>query len=154
MQKNKFGYTLQGIMFALSIKKDHLNHYAGACIQSWSEISNTADLQHVNFQMGRLASYTNRFCISVSNLPFCKELMYQYMLLSIMKSSVIMGTIAIVHESKYPNHEYKVTQPNRPLFLFKSIWTHPQECQEYQKNQKDTRINTLMCFCTNIQPKY
>ena len=38
-------------------------------------------------------------------------------------------------------------------FLFKSIWTRPQGCQGCQKNQKGTRINTLMCFCAYIQPK-
>ena len=99
---------MQGIYYVLSIKKSHLEKYASACIQDWGELANTADLQHVNFQMGRLASYTKRFCLSVNNLSFCKELIFQYILLSIMKSSVIMGTIAIVHQSKYPNHEFKL----------------------------------------------
>ena len=90
------------------MKKDHLGYYAEACIDSWSEIANTADLQHVNFQMGRLAAYTKRFCFHVSNLQFCKELIYQYILLSITKTSVTLGSIALVHQSKYPNHEYKL----------------------------------------------
>ena len=108
LQKNNFGHTMQGIYYVLSIKKSHLEKYASACIQDWGELANTADLQHVNFQMGRLASYTKRFCLSINNLSFCKELIFQYILLSIMKSSVIMGTIAIVHQSKYPNHEFKL----------------------------------------------
>ena len=29
----------------------------------------------------------------------------------------------------------------------------PQECQGCQKTRKDQRINILMCFCANIQPK-
>ena len=135
LQKNKFGHTMQGITFALYIKNDRLKHYAGHCIQSWSEIANTADLQHVNFQMGRLASHTNRFCISVSNLPFCKELLYQYMLLSVMKSSVIMATIAIVHESKYPNHEYKV----------EALVTEQRKSLEYD------RSSLTSVFSTNVE---
>ena len=69
----------------LAMKKNHLDYYATACIDRWSEIANVADLQHVNFQMGRLASYTKRFCISASNIPFCKELIYQYILLATVK---------------------------------------------------------------------
>jgi len=103
---------VQGIYYAISIKKQHLDRYSNACIQNWGEVANTADLQHVNFQMGRLAAYTKRFCLSVSNLPFCKELLYQYMLLSILKHSVLNGVIALVFQSKYPNHEYKLEALN------------------------------------------
>ena len=103
---------MQGIYYAISIKKQHLDRYSNACIQNWGEVANTADLQHVNFQMGRLAAYTKRFCLSVSNLPFCKELIFQYMLLSILKHSVLNGVITLVFQSKYPNHEYKLEALN------------------------------------------
>ena len=33
----------------------------------------------------------------------------------------------------------QITQPDRTLFLFKSIWTRPQGCQRCQKNRKGTR---------------
>ena len=103
---------MQGIYYAISIKKQHLDRYSNACIQNWGEVANTADLQHVNFQMGRLAAYTKRFCLSVSNLPFCKELIFQYMLLSILKHSVLNGVVTLVFQSKYPNHEYKLEALN------------------------------------------
>ena len=103
---------MQGIYYAISIKKQHLDRYSNACIQNWGEVANTADLQHVNFQMGRLAAYTKRFCLSVSNLPFCKELLFQYMLLSILKHSVSLGVATLVFQSKYPNHEYKLEALN------------------------------------------
>ena len=49
--------------------------------------------------------------------------------------------------------DYIYTQPDCTVFLFKSIWTHPQACEGCQKNLKGTRIISLMCFFANIQPK-
>ena len=37
--------------------------------------------------------------------------------------------------------------------MISSLWTRPQGCQGGQKTGKDQRINKLMCFCANIQPK-
>ena len=33
------------------------------------------------------------------------------------------------------------------------LLNHPQGCQGCQKNRKDLRFHTLMCFAANIQPK-
>ena len=46
-------------------------------------------------------------------------------------------------------HHSEITKTNTKTMIF-SLWMRPQGSQGCQKNRKNQRINTLVCFCANI----
>ena len=58
---------MRGVTAALKIKKEHLDLYRGSCINHWPEISVESDMNQINFQMGRIGAFLQRFCQSKGN---------------------------------------------------------------------------------------
>ena len=49
----------------------------------------------INFQMGRIGAFLQRFCASKDNMEFCGELLFQYALLATLRNSVSYQTIRL-----------------------------------------------------------
>ena len=99
---------IAGAKLTLEIKKKHLENYDKTCIDDWSEISHESNLQQVIFQMGKVQSLANLFCISNTNLDFCGRLMFLYVTLATARNYVLAETIRVVRQSDFDNQEYKL----------------------------------------------
>ena len=108
---------IAGAKLTLEIKKKHLENYGKTCIDDWSEISHESNLQQVIFQMGKLQSLANIFCISNTNLDFCGRLMFLYVTLATARNYVLAETIRVVRQSDFDNQEYKLNGLESELSL-------------------------------------
>lgn len=99
---------IQGSIQSLVVKLKHMQSYKHTCILDWSDIAGEASLEEAVVKLGRLASFARRFCSSMGNLAFCGSLIYQYILLAILRQRVQAETIDIVRRSAFHNNHIKV----------------------------------------------
>ena len=85
----------------------NLCRFLTACINDWTEIAFESDLDAVSRAMGRLGHFTQRFCLSKTNLPFCGQLLLQYTMLAALRNRVRGLTMEIVGKSVYFNQPFK-----------------------------------------------
>jgi len=98
---------MKGVTASLKIKKAHLDIYQDSCITMWPEISVESDMNHINFQMGRIGAFLQRFCLFKENMEFCGRLLLEYSLLSTLRNTVRAATLHVVERSGIHNREYK-----------------------------------------------
>merc|ERR1711990_788118 len=98
---------MRGVTATLKIKKEHLNLYQDSCINQWPEISVESDMNQINFQMGRIGAFLQRFCQSKDNMEFCGRLLLEYSLLATLRNTVRTATLYVVERSGFHNKEYK-----------------------------------------------
>ena len=110
---------------ALKIKKEHLDLYSKSCIKDWTDIAIESDMEQVNFQMGRVGAFMQRFCASRDNMEFCGQLLFQYVMLASLRNSVRLATFTVVHRSTFDNQPFKygglVSEYKKTLEFDKSI---------------------------------
>ena len=99
---------VQGSIQTLVVKLLHMQSYKHTCILDWGDIAIEASLEDVFAKMGRVGSFARRFCSLMGNLQFCGNLIYQYVLLAILRQRVHAETIDIVRRSAFHNNHIKV----------------------------------------------
>ena len=99
---------IQGSVQSLVAKLKHLQNYKKTCILDWPDIAGEASLEEAVVKLGRVGSFARRFCSSLGNLEFCGILIYQYILLAILRQRVQAEAIDIVRRSAFNNNHIKV----------------------------------------------
>ena len=100
--------TLRGLGTSLRMKKEHIDEYKQSCINDWGEIATESDMNLINFQLGKVASATSRFCASRENMNFCGELLFQYVLISTQRDALRSDLIFVLLNSEFHNKDFKV----------------------------------------------
>ena len=168
-------HEMNGATNSLTAKKDHLEQYRSSCILDWVEIAFESDLQHITKSLGKVSSFMTwypnthsfqmityvysfyRYCFSRKNIPFCGDMIFQYVMLANLRNAVKAETILIVRNSNIHNGRNKLngllaeyhTELNNDKKLLTKI------LQAY--DQKDPDWN-LLCFATctfnKVQDKF
>ena len=100
--------SLRGVKAALDIKRTHIEMYSHACISEWAEISLESDMRDVDYHMGRVASFSLRFCRFKNNMQLCGMIYLQYITLAILRDSLRMASMTVVRNARYFNQQYKL----------------------------------------------
>ena len=105
---NTFLKHFHFIFLCLFYRKEHLDEYKESCINDWTEVATESDMTLSNFYLGRIASFTTRFCQSKKNMPFCGELLFQYVLLATLRDALKAETMGVVLRSRFHNQHFKL----------------------------------------------
>ena len=99
---------MSGSTNSLSLKKKYFLAYSDTCISSWNEVALVANIEDITQNLGRVASFMEYFCISRESINFCGSMLFQYVNLVNLRSSVQGEAIRIVRASKFHNQESKL----------------------------------------------
>eukprot|EP00092_Neocalanus_flemingeri_P085594 GFUD01107708.1.p1 GENE.GFUD01107708.1~~GFUD01107708.1.p1 ORF type:complete len:550 (+),score=129.84 GFUD01107708.1:1517-3166(+) len=138
---------MKGATNSLKTKKIHLEEYRFSCILDWIEIALESDLQHITRSLGKVSSFMTWYCYSRKNIPFCGEMIFQYVMLSNLRNAVRAETINIVSNSDIHNGRNK----QRGLIAeYRIDLDHDKELlervlQAFDQNDPEWK---LLCFAT------
>jgi len=138
---------MKGATNSLKTKKIHLEEYRFSCILGWIEIALESDMQHITRSLGRVSSFMTWYCYSRKNIPFCGEMVFQYVMLSNLRNAARAETINIVSNSDIHNARNKL---NGLLAEYRTVLDLDKQLlknvlQSYDQENPEWK---LLCFAT------
>ena len=138
---------MKGATNSLKTKKIHLEEYRFSCILGWIEIALESDMQHITRSLGRVSSFMTWYCYSRKYIPFCGQMVFQYVMVSNLRNAVRADTINIVSNSDIHNARNKqkglLAEYRTDLDLDKQLFK--KILQAYDQEDPEWK---LLCFAT------